>query len=179
MAYIKVILRTATPEDEKAVMSYREEFLRESNHIAGSSALGAYAEYSEWLDHVSESFEHGNPSRKLVKSTQYIVFNDEATLVGVIQLRHSLNDYLHNYGGHIGYSVRPSQRGKGYATAMLRECLVNAAEIGLSKVLVTCDETNIASEKVITKCGGLYEDSRHEPEAAVATKRFWISTGKN
>lgn len=154
-------------------MDFRSEFLPESEHIPGSAALGKYSAYHEWLDHVIAA-KAGLPERDLVASTQYLAFTaDTGRLVGCIQLRNSLNNYLENYGGHIGYSVRPSERRKGYASSMLAECLTQAASIGLNRVLITCDEDNLASEGVIRKAGGIYEDTRDEPNSR-PKKRFWI-----
>ena len=84
----------------------------------------------------------------------------EKRYIGSIQLRHELNDFLHEVGGHIGYSVRPSERGNGIATAALHRVLHHAAaDIGLTRVLITCDENNTASRRVIEKCRGRLADT--------------------
>lgn len=169
----RLMLREPTAADEKLVMDFRNEFLSEGSHIPGSAALGTIENYSEWLAHV-QAAKVGLPERDLVASTQYLAFNDETdALVGCIQLRHSLNEYLANYGGHIGYSIRPSERRKGYGYEMLQACLEKAAHIGIHKALVTCDETNIASESIIRKASGVYEDTRIDARTG-PKKRFWI-----
>ncbi|HRJ91329.1 MAG TPA: GNAT family N-acetyltransferase [Candidatus Saccharibacteria bacterium] len=170
-----LLIREPIISDKAAVWDYRQEFIRESSHIPGSGALGTYDTFEEWLEHVEEN-KKGSQERDLVKATQYLAYRpSDSVLVGVIQLRHSLNTYLEDFGGHIGYSVRPTERRKGYASAMLTECLRIAFDVGISDVLVTCDEENVASERVILKLGGVYEDSRTEPNGAVK-KRFWIKT---
>ncbi len=169
----RLLLREPTAADEKLVMDFRDEFLTESDHIPGSADLGKMNEYTEWLDHV-QTAKKGSPERDLVASTLYLAFDTEShALVGCIQLRNSLNEYLENYGGHIGYSTRPSKRRQGYASDMLQACLEEAARIGLKKVLITCDESNTASEGVIRKAGGAYDDTRIEPVSG-PKKRFWI-----
>lgn len=93
--------------------------------------------------------------------------------MGIIDLRHHIDHpILGTWGGHTGYSVRPSERGKGYATQMLRLNMEKAKEMGLQKLLVTCNEKNPASEKVILKCGGVYESTLPVKESRI--KRYWI-----
>ncbi|WP_405581515.1 GNAT family N-acetyltransferase [Streptomyces sp. NBC_01190] len=89
-----------------------------------------------------------------------------------IAVRHRLNHFLREYGGHIGYDVRPSARRRGHATAMLRAALPEAAELGIDPALITCDTGNVASRKVIQACGGVFEDERG------GKLRFWVRTGK-
>lgn len=96
-------------------------------------------------------------------------------LVGTLQLRHTLNEYLASEGGHIGFGIRPSERGKGHATRFLRLALVEASRLGLQRVLLTCATTNTASAAVIRKCGGVLEDARvsvRHPGETV--QRYWI-----
>ena len=91
------------------------------------------------------------------------------------QVRHTFNDFLEKYAGHIGYSVRPSERRQGYATAQLRAVLPFCREIGLGKVLISCIDGNVGSERTILACGGVYESTVYEPDEGVYLKRFWIT----
>jgi predicted acetyltransferase len=93
-------------------------------------------------------------------------------VVGFLALRHSLTPWLLEEGGHIGYSVRPSRRGQGHARRALGLAVRRAAELGLDRVLLTCDEPNVASARTIERNGGLYEDTRN------GTRRYWIETGR-
>jgi len=90
-------------------------------------------------------------------------------------LRHRLNDYLLTYGGHIGYSVRPSERQNGYATQMLRLTLEQARARGIGKVRICCDHYNVASAKTIRANGGVLEDEQFDPQDGTLTQRYWIS----
>ncbi|MEJ7707835.1 MAG: GNAT family N-acetyltransferase [Nocardioidaceae bacterium] len=90
--------------------------------------------------------------------------------LGRLSIRHTLNQWLLDFGGHIGYAVRPSARGRGHATAMLGAALPCAHGLGIDPVLVTCDETNAASRRVIEVNGGVLEDQRGEK------LRYWIPT---
>ena len=93
----------------------------------------------------------------------------------MIQVRHYFNDYLSKYGGHIGYSIKPNERRKGYATSMLKAVLPYCKEIGLDKILISCIDSNIGSEKTILKNGGVYESTVYERKEKCRLKRFWIA----
>ena len=92
-------------------------------------------------------------------------------VVGFLALRHALTAWLLEEGGHIGYSVRPSRRGQGHASRALALAVRRSAELGLDRVLVTCDEPNVASARTIERNGGVYEDTRN------GKRRYWIETG--
>lgn len=95
---------------------------------------------------------------------------DGDTYLGRLAIRHRLTPWLRDFGGHIGYVVRPAARKRGHGTAMLAAALAVAAELGIDPALVTCDDTNIASRKVIEANGGIYESQRG------IKLRFWIHT---
>ncbi|HEX5088079.1 MAG TPA: GNAT family N-acetyltransferase [Nocardioides sp.] len=94
----------------------------------------------------------------------------EEEVVGFLALRHALTPWLLEEGGHIGYSVRPSRRGQGHARRALSLALRRAFELGLGRVLLTCDEPNVASARTIERNGGIYEDTRN------GKRRYWIET---
>lgn len=106
----------------------------------------------------------------------YFWITEAAEYLGGVSIRHRLNDYLLNYGGNIGYSVRPSRRREGIASWALAEALGKAAELGLPRVLVTCLESNEGSRRTIEANRGVYEDSRTPPDAPEAVRRYWIET---
>jgi predicted acetyltransferase len=118
-----------------------------------------------------EELDEGRRPEGFVSGSWYWYVDDD-TYLGRIQVRHRLTPQLRDYGGHIGYGVRPSARRKGYATAMLRDVLPYARALGLGRVLVTCDATNTGSRKVIEANGGEFEDQRGEK------LRFWIRTDR-
>lgn len=100
----------------------------------------------------------------------WITDGDPAAVVGFLALRHRLNAFLLEEGGHIGYSVRPSRRQEGHASRALALAVRRAAELGLDRVLLTCDEDNEPSRRTIERNGGRYEDSRN------GKRRYWIDT---
>lgn len=101
----------------------------------------------------------------------YWITDDDGELIGFLSLRHELNELLFEQGGHIGYSVRPSRRRQGHASRALGLALVRAATLGLDRVLVTCDDDNVASARTIESQGGVMEDIRG------TRRRYWIDLG--
>ncbi len=167
-------LKVPDASDEQAVMEYRAEFLAvHPDHIEGAPSLAKCDTYEAWLQQVEKDLKNTDPER--VEATQYIAMNETGLVVGVIQLRHDLTNYLRSFGGHIGYSVRPSERRKGYASRMLDLCLKEAYTLGLDRVLITCDEDNIGSRRVIEKAGGVLEDAIANPTTGKRTLRFWVA----
>lgn len=118
-----------------------------------------------------EELEEGRRPEGYVPASWYWYVDGDSYL-GRIQIRHRLTPSLLEFGGHIGYGVRPSARRRGHATAMLRDVLPYARSLGLDRVLVTCDTTNTGSRKVIEAAGGQFEDER------AGKLRFWVSTDR-
>lgn len=114
-------------------------------------------------------------SEDLVHNDLYWVV-DAGEVVGFLSFRHELNDYLRLVGGHIGYSVRESRRRQGYAAAALRLGLDRAREIGLERVMVTCDDDNVGSFRTIEGAGGVLHDVSDQSERGHAMlRRYWIT----
>ncbi|MFD2611362.1 GNAT family N-acetyltransferase [Paenibacillus gansuensis] len=110
-----------------------------------------------------------------VPSSTYWLVSDDMRVIGAVNIRHGLTEQLFNSGGHIGYGIRSSERQKGYATKLLAMALEKTKELGIKKVLIVCDESNIASEKTILNNGGIPDTSFTEEDGNVV-KRYWIET---
>ncbi len=123
---------------------------------------------------VTELLRYADPAEPLpdqmVHCDYYWITDGPDTVVGFLALRHQLNAWLLEEGGHIGYSVRPARRGEGHATRALCSAVRRAAELGIDRALVTCDEDNVASARTIERNGGVYEDTRN------GKRRYWIAT---
>jgi predicted acetyltransferase len=115
-----------------------------------------------------------NPSGGLLPSITYWFIDPMGKLVGTSRLRPELNASLLEEGGNIGYDVRPSSRRLGYGTEILRLMLDVARQSGLSKLLLTCDDDNIGSAKIIEKNGGRLEDRRYLEDKRKTVRRYWI-----
>ena len=170
----KIHLREPVESDREQVMAYREEFLALGSRMDGTSALDQYADFDAWLAAIRNLKDPATTPAGLVPATQYLALDEQEHLVGMTNLRHHLNDYLLTYGGHIGYSVRPSQRQNGYATQMLHLTLEKAKERGIAKVRICCDRYNAASAKTIRANGGVLEDEQFDSSDGTLTQRYWI-----
>jgi predicted acetyltransferase len=125
---------------------------------------------AQWVFDESEAVRR----KGFVPATLYFLVEDGGRILGAIHLRHALNEKLLRHGGHIGYGIRPSERGKGYATKMLRMLLKDKRVRELKRVLLTCDDDNRASSKTIEQCGGVLWDTAVEDGQTV--RRYWIDT---
>jgi predicted acetyltransferase len=131
----------------------------------------SFAEYVKRLLHAREGI--GLPPTFVPHSTFWLV-DGAGEIVAVSNLRHELNDALRAHGGHVGYGVRPSARGRGYATELLRLTLVEARRLGIQRILVTCDKLNGASATVIRNNGGELEDEQFVRELGKTVSRYWV-----
>ena len=170
----KIHLREPDERDREQVMAYRKEFLAIGSRMDGTSALDQYDDFDAWLANVRNHEHPETVPTGHVTGTEYLALDEHEHLVGMTNLRHYLNDYLLTYGGHIGYSVRPSERKNGYATQMLRLTLGKAKERGIEKVRICCDHYNIASAKAIRANGGVLEDEAYDSLDGLLTQRYWI-----
>jgi predicted acetyltransferase len=156
-----------------AILDYKDEFKKNSEYISGSASLGSADSFETWLGNIEDE-QFNNPKAKRVPATQYLaVRKSDKKLVGMVSIRHKLNDYLEQFGGHVGYSVRTSERRKGYATQILKLALAYCRTLGISSVLVTCDKENIGSATVIRLNGGRLEDEVMDDDGHT-TQRYWI-----
>ncbi len=154
-------------EHETAVMDFREEFLKAKEKISGGVGLEQAENYEDWLGHKYI------PHYGSVDEAVFLAFDSVGKLVGISDIRLGTNDFIQTFAGQIGYSVRPSQRKRGYASEILKLTLIEAAKCGLSKILITCNEPNIASAKVIEKNGGVLEKIIPHPGFS-DVKRYYI-----
>jgi predicted acetyltransferase len=126
--------------------------------INGSELLDRIDDYGEWLRSVTDNAIAETVSPDWVLTDTFFAIDESGSIVGIIDLRHTLNDFLKDFGNS-GYSVRPSQRKKGYATQMLGLLLDIARQSGLTELHLSVERTNEASIKTIRRNGGVYERS--------------------
>ncbi|XMB86180.1 GNAT family N-acetyltransferase [Mycoplasmatota bacterium WC44] len=168
---LKLIKLTKDYEEEHS--EFVQEFLDKDGTITPAAAYMEGKTFDEFLK-ISDNYEKDildNPDY-VGAHTYYLLRESDNKLVGAISIRHELNDFLRNYGGHIGYGVRYSERERGYASIMLNLALEKCKEIGIDKVLVTCDKENVGSAKTIVKNGGVLENEVNE--GSRITQRYWI-----
>ena len=159
-----------------AVWDYKAEFEAVGDVLAGTADLGVAADFAIWLADLRAD---GSPDTvrpgRVMADTYLAVRRSDRWLVGMVNIRHTLNDDLFRFGGHIGYSVRPGERRKGYAKELLRLALNKCKGLKLDHVLVTCDSENEASARTIRANGGVLEN--RVPEGDGFTDRYWIEVG--
>ena len=146
-----ITLKKADVQDAQAIMDFRAEALTGLKKIPGGVGLEQAEDAAKWLSGAYV------PHYGKVRENVYLAFDEAKRMVGIADLRLEENDFIANFAGRIGYTVRPSERGKGYATEILKAVLKQAEALGMENVLVTCNEDNARSARVIEKAGGRLE----------------------
>ena len=168
-------LTVPSMEYDKQIQEYRQEFLEYGGSMDGCGSLRRFDRTEDWLEQVELYKRPETTPPDFVPVTQYIyVRESDMKIVGVIQIRHYFNDYLEKYAGHIGYSVCPSERRKGYATQMLNLVLPECKKLGIERVLICCIQGNEGSRRTILKNGGVYESTVYEEDGDRYLERYWI-----
>ena len=164
----------------KSYLKAQKEFFKEKSatrikmiHENHERALNSLKDFPEYKKRFIKNRKGIDLKKGRVPATLYWVIVGNK-VVGFLDLRHYLNKNLLRMGGHIGYAVVPSERMKGYATEMLRLGLKKAKKLGIKKALVTCNETNVGSRKVIENNSGVLGNKIKEN--GISKLRFWINT---
>ena len=146
-------------EHKNKALDFKQEFLDNNEKIInGSELLDQMDDYDEWLKSVTDNISPETVNPNWVVTDTFFAIDENDEIVGIIDFRHTLNDFLKDFGNS-GYSVRPSKRRKGYATEMLKQVIEVAKESGLSEIHLSVERTNEPSIKTIKKNGGVYERS--------------------
>lgn len=173
-----ILLREPTAELCGEIAAYRREMLEAGSSMDGCGSLRSTEDPAVWLAQVESQRQEATCPAPWVPATQFVALSETGRVLGMIQVRHRFNAYLERYGGHIGYSVRPSARRQGVAKEMLRQALTHCRELGLRRVLITCLEDNEASRRTILANGGVYESTVVEPQEQERLQRYWITLGE-
>ena len=163
-----MILRRPRLADKETVLEMMAEFEQTQSAHDGGFWDAENFDYEDWLESNQNQEVGINLPEGWVPAIQLVAFARDGQAVGFLNLRLRLSDYLLEVGGHIGYSIRPSERGKGYAKEALRQGLQTAKQKNIKKALVTCNTENHASRSIILANGGKLEDVRN------GTERYWI-----
>lgn len=164
-------------EYEKDIWRFRQEIIssNDEDKFAGCGNLEDCSSVKEWIDTIDlHRSEETCPTGRVPSRIYIAVREKDNRIVGIIDLRYHINTpVLSTWGGHMGYYVRPTERNKGYAKEMVRQNLQNCRDLGIPKVMITCNADNLSSEKVIIANGGVFEKNVEVNGCSI--KRYWIT----
>ncbi|MCE5344003.1 MAG: GNAT family N-acetyltransferase [Eubacteriales bacterium] len=169
--------RLVKPDESylEEIRAYREEVAMTDGDMDGMGSLRRISDVSEWLRFTRALENPETVPENMVPSDQYLYVREaDNRIVGMINVRRELNETLAVYGGHVGYSVRPSERRKGYGKRMLSDCLAQCRACGLVKVLLSCRVNNEGSRRTILANGGELENIVYIQAELATFQRYWI-----
>ena len=171
---VKLIKLTKDYYNELASMIDEWKYDQEINNTDTSPYAIFKNDYHDF-DNYLNNLELKEAKDGLVPDSVFFLLDEDRNkLIGAVNIRHYLNDYLLKFGGHIGDGIRPSERKKGYATKMIELALIECKKLGMDKVLITCNKSNIASAKTIIKNGGILENEIKDSDGEII-QRYWIN----
>ena len=147
-----------------------DQEVNHTNHSPWAIFKNDYHDFDYYLENLE--IKEGKDD-KVPDSVFFLLDIDKNRLIGAVNIRHYLNDYLLKYAGHIGDGIRPSERNKGYGTKMIALALAECKKLSISKVLMVCDKDNVASAKTIINNGGVLENEFVDENGRVE-QRYWI-----
>lgn len=171
----RLILRKVLPSDLPAATQYRADFLASGDTMDGCSNLRRFEDMADWYDWICKAENPDTCPPHWVPDTQFIsVRKSDGRLIGMLDIRHELNEMCLKLFGSIGYSIRPGERCKGYATEQLALAKEICRSMGMDRILVTCHKGNTASAKTITRNGGVLENEAVDERNGEVLLRYWI-----
>ena len=166
----------------KLTREYKEELIamidewkedQEKNHT-NDSPWAIFKNDPRDFDNYLENLElKEERDGRVPDSTFFLLDEERGRLLGAVNIRHYLNERLLTDGGHIGDGIRPTERGRGYATKMIALALEECKKLGIDRVLMVCDRDNAASAKTIVKNGGVLENEIVDDDGQIE-QRYWI-----
>ena len=157
----------------EAYLSFVEEFRVAEGAEPPGTGWHSDDNFDELIGRLRDYAQGKNlPADWVPDSTYWLVRGEH--IIGTCDIRHRLTEALRDFGGHIGYSIRPGERNKGFGTLMLKLALEKARALGIGRALITCGKDNIASQRVILKNGGVLDSESYSERAGRVTQRYWI-----
>jgi predicted acetyltransferase len=166
------ILVEPSPRYKDQFIEAVQEFQREGRH-QHYDLQRITRDFEGFIRHLHDQRDRTKIAPHLVPATDFWLIDNEE-FIGRLALRHELNEVLLKVGGHIGYEIRPSRRRRGYGKEILRLGLEQARQFGMRHVLVTCDENNLGSKRIIESNGGQFENAVMVEGSPVKKLRYWF-----
>lgn len=176
----KLIHVRPTKEYEKQAVEYIQEFYRYNSEIHGVGGLNRYLEdYNSWLKKLEDDRNRVPNEEKVPAETYFLVRKSDNRIVGMVNIRLALNERLRKFGGHIGYSIRPTERRKGYNKINLYLALLECQRHGIKEVLMDCDKHNLGSARTMQSFGAvLVREYFDNEEAKCIVQDYTINVDK-
>ncbi len=165
------LIKTSVEQKEQ-ILAFLQEWYEHDERIVPTSVDRETTDFEVYVNTLRQKELRENIEEGWVPSTTYWLTDGEE-LLGAVNIRHELNESLLKIGGHVGYGVKPSARGRGLATIQLQLALEKVKEFGIERALITCNRTNVASRQVILNNGGV-ADTPYTEEDGTIVERFWI-----
>ena len=176
----KFYLERPSLDRKKEAIEYINEFIQYNSEIHGVGSLNKYLDnYESWLEHLKDMRELTEIDKLVPAETFFLIRENDNKIVGMIDIRLALNDFLKKYGGNIGYSIRPTERKKGYNKINLYLALKFCKEKGLKEVLLDCDFDNLGSANSIVSLGGVLVKEEINEISNIIMKDFIINVDES
>ncbi len=176
----RFFLEKPSIERKNEIIDYIQEFVDYNSDINGTGSLDIILDgysFEEVLERCLnlENKEYAENAGRCQSKTFLLIRENDNKIVGNINLRWNLNDAMLRFGGHIGYSIRPTERRKGYNKINLYLCMIEAKKIGLKNVMLDCDVNNLGSDRTLKALGGNLERTEIDPFDGILTNVYWFN----
>lgn len=172
---LELYLKKPSQEDIPQIDQFKKAFVVREESLHGGCGLTGFDNISDWLDYLELLYQKNTVPVGRVLSSEYLcIRKSDHKMVGIINIRHELDDELMKHGGHIGYSIHPEERRKGYANEQLRLALLECKRLGINPILITCNQNNEASRKTILHAKGVFENTYVEEDGNIV-ERYWVT----
>lgn len=171
-------------ERKNEIIDYINEFVKYKSDINGTGSLDKILEgytFEQALD-ICLNMKYEEYAKKLGRcqgKTFLLIRKNDNKIIGTINIRWNLTEKMKHFGGNIGYSIRPTERRKGYNKINLYLGLIESKKLGLDKVMLDCDINNLGSSKTIEALGGKLDRTEIDPDDGILTKVYWINVDES
>jgi len=170
-------------ERKNEIIEYLDEFVKYGSDINGSGSLDKIYDgytFEQALDRClkMEDEEYAKSVGRCQGKTFLLIRESDNKIVGTINVRWNLSEEMLQFGGHIGYGIRPTERRKGYNKINLYLGMIEAKKVGLEKVMLDCDVNNLGSDKTLKALGGKLERTEIDPSDGILTNVYWFDVNE-